>query len=803
MSSENERLVNSGENDSQKKHRLPYSHEVRKLRSNDDSREFQQGSNRYFSPPSQLLHRSNINPQMARNVMVHSGSPLERPHIKERLSQPEDSDLTDAMIFLNRIKDEYVDNLHVYDNFLETMRDFKFEKIDADEVCKAIRILFKDKPYLVRLFDEYLPHHLRFCDNARNYELQQDRAKYNQFRAPTFMNKPPVPMHMGQMPPNANIQMARMGHNMHHHNFIPRPPIRQSPPSMIQIPVITEPAMRLKQETPVIESETPKRKMANEFIQLVKKRYLNRPLVYKQFVELLQNSKNSFEKLFTQVSSLLSETPDLVEKFARNFKAAQPLSEPTYNSESDPLKKIKHILAKKDVLEQFLKTINFYNQNYLSATDLIQIVEPIIQDKENMNALKSFIKFEDVTYEDQPSKYRTLEKIGSYRIYDSKITGSDSISSRNEVLNNMCKCIPTHESEEDTYVFRNKNHSEDLVARVIDERSEADLIMDRLKYLIIKLESIFECLDDSELEMEDLQMPSALVKETLKAIYDSKSNEILEAILTTPKKAIPVVLTRINKVYRENSLKLREYRKFWRNIVEEHYYKAYDTEGSSYRSQEKNCLSSRYILSISDVPFSIKIEDDSVLNFIKELFVLYVESNNTKETQKTLIADQIFYIESIFKNIKAQNLNIVIDFKLYLVYYYILILYSRFFELRQIKFEKIESNPMAVSINLQEEVSIEDRYKEMIESAKDLMNKVIDADRFEEYVRRLTDCLGYKLYNLKKIISKIEKQISLLIDGGSDVSQDEDDLQENYTLLKTNNILTICLVSNDQLNSMN
>jgi len=803
MSSEDERLLNSTEREMHKRHKLGYS-DSRKNRVVDrveDAHEIPHGSNRYFSPPQQILQRQAMNPQLGRNGMAHSASPIERMVMKDRAmipdrpGQPEDSDLTDAMIFLNRIKEEYSDNLHVYDNFLETMRDFKFEKIDADEVCKAIRILFKDKPYLVRLFDEYLPHHLRFCDTSRNFDMQQERAKFNQFRAPNFINKPPAPMHMGQMPPNTPMHMGRLGHNIPHPPFMPRP-MRQSPPPMISMQPAVEPATRARQESQAAEPESPKHRMANEFIQMVKKRYLSKPLVYKQFVELLQNSKNSFEKLFTQVSALLSDTPDLVENFERNFKAAQAPNEPAFTSDADPLKKIKHMLAKKDILDQFLKIVNFYNQNYISATDLIQMVEPIVQDKENMLALKSFIKCEEGSSESEFSKYKNLEAIGSYRILKNKPAFSVHASPYKDVLNNICICIPTHDSEEDAYIFRNKNHSEELVSRIIDERSEADLMMDRLKFLIVRLEELYEHLGDDGLEMEDIQMSSALVKETLKSIYDSKSSEIIEAILTTPKKAIPVVLTRLYKVYRENSSKLRDFRKFWRSIVEDHYYKAYDTKGVSFRSHEKNYLSLRHIQSESDIPFSVQIEDLQILDTIRELFIIFVQNHGPKDSRKLPLADQIASFDLIVENLKAASMNVVIDFKAYALYYYVILLYSRFEHIKRMKLQKLESNPIAVSVNLQQEFVIEDPYVFIVDSAKSLMDKTIDADKFEDYVRIATDSQGFRLYNLKKIMSKIEKQINTLINGDSDNSKEEDEINGgSYSLTKENGCVTICSIN--------
>lgn len=787
MSTESEAVQNSSEHDSVKRQAVAYEDADQRQRMLDDQ-QLRYHPSVSPQPSHPMMYRHGMEQLMMRQVVPHSISP--------RMPQAEDSDLTDAMIFLNRIKEEFSDNLHVYDSFLETMRDFRFEKIDAEEVCKAVRILFKDKPHLIRLFDEYLPHHLRYSDMSRSYDMQMsERHKNMPFRGSGFMPKPPAPIHMGQMPPGSALHINRMGHPMPAHpSFIGRP-VRQSPPP--QVNASQEAQQRFKSTTSqqLLPPQSPRHKTAHDFVQQVKKRYLNKPLIYKQFVDLLQNSKNSFEKLYTQVSALLCDSPDLIEKFEKNFKTPQSPDEMMYTVDKDPLKKIKQKLAEQGTLEQFLKIINYYNQNYLSAIDVIALVEPLIEDKENVSAFKSFIKYEETVQEGDTNRYKGLEKIGSYRILPMEIALDSSLSLSKEVLNCTCISVSTHESEDDTYVFRHKNHSEDLITRIVDERSEADLVMDRLKYLIIKLEEIYESLEDVELAPNDIHMSGSLVKETLRHVYDNKCPEILESILVNPKKAIPIVLKRLNKVFRENLERLRDFKKFWRDIIEEHYYKAYDTKGVLYRSQEKNYLSLRNVECESRSPLSFDIKDLELLENIREFFNIFAKNHASNSFRKPSVESQLQVFDSFIEELHKDSISKTTNFDTYALYYYLLILYVRLEEIKALKLGPISSNPMAVSISLQEEYHVEDRYTEILRAARDLMSKQIDADRFEEIVRRMTDSMGYKLYNFKKIVSKIEKQVNVLIEGNAEEAQDEEELT-NYSVVKVGSVVTICKVGN-------
>lgn len=777
MASDHDKLYSSSENEGRKRHGMSQSSEEKAAKSLEDLQNSKPSSIRFYqgiANQTSMGHRA---------MGEHPPRPVPMS-VSPRGNLSEDSDLTDAMVFLNRIKEEYAGALPVYDSFLETMRDFKFGKIDAGEVCKAVRILFKDKSFLVRQFDEYLPHHLRFNDSrAFNPHPISDRHKFQQYRMPGYAGNPPMPM--GRMMPAQPMHMSRPVHPVHPPVFMGRPS-RTSPP-MAQ-PIQMKPP-RLPMTT---DAETPKHRLANDFIQLVKKKYATKPIIYKQFIELLQNSKNGFDKLLSQVSALLIDSPELVEKFEKNFRPANT-SELGYSTENDPLKAIKDVLAEKGVLEDFLKIINFYNQNYINSDDLVFMLDPIIGDKENMKAFKTFIKYDEPSGDFDSKKLKDYEKIGSYKIFPQPIMLNTSSALAKEVLNNMCLSVSILGSE-DTYIFRNRNSSEELLSRVGDERSEGDLNMDRLKYLISKLEELFVNIGENQLEMDDIEMSAALIKETFKKVYDHKSNEVLEAILGNPRKAIPVVLSRLHKVYKENLVIHRQRRKFWRNMVVENYYKAYDTKGVLYKSEERNLLALKYIYSEASTPFSIRLEDGGLVDFIRSLFAS-LASNSSSIVYKRIPADeQISFFNSTVDQLLGEEVVMNVDFDYYALCLYIFTIYTRFAEVKALEFEPQTSNRTAVDVGFQSEFNIIDRYAELERITELLVSKAIDPETYEESVRQLTDSKGYKLYNLKRILSKAEKQVILLIDRNSSEDGGEPSFPGRYVIDKKDGTITLCLI---------
>ena len=67
-------------------------------------------------------------------------------------------------------------------------------------------------------------------------------------------------------------------------------------------------------------------------------------------------------------------------------------------------------------------------------------------------------------------------------------------------------------------------------------------------------------------------------------------------------------------------------------------------------------------------------------------------------------------------------------------------------------------------------MAVGDRYQALVEAAEQFVARDIDADEFEDRARLLTDSNGYKLYNLKRLLSKVEKQVVALLE--EDVAMD-------------------------------
>lgn len=692
---------------------------------------------------------------------------------------PEDAEVCDAMNFLNRIKNEFSEDLVTYDNFLETMRDYKFGKIDADEVCKAVVLLFKEKTHLIDLFNEYLPNHLKFPPDsrknefmARNFDRMNMNQQHPQFRR-NFINqkimhpsmRPMIskmgpPPHLQHQPSHLSGLLPGMVPGFAPSN-IPHPnsqsQLRMPPPNVQKM----NPNCYNFNVPPKTEDETIKKKQANDFIQRVKKRYYNQPNVYKTFVEILQkfNNESNISAIRSEVGSLLWEHQDLIEDFEKDFITEVKMK----NEDNDSIfKQLCKEFEDKNIFDEFLRILNFYNQNFISKCDLLLLVTPLLKNERQINIFKEFIN-EKEGKEEIINKLENCRKFGSYRILQQEIQNTNQDAIAREVLNTTCVSCPTFDSEDATFVFLKRNMFEDTLFRAEDDRSEASLVIERLDHLITSLEIVYSNLGSEELSIKDIGMSPGIIKEVLKNIYDDSASEILEGILTNPKTAIPILIKRLYSVNKDLREKLRQKHKVWNEQVERAYYKALDINGLYYKNIEKNNFSSKVLAQEADDGFEQDFSDTKIIHVIAELFNVFIKINQN-ESKKTNLpsfnqtVDLIF--EIIFKNIEFSA-----DFNVFCVYRFIFYLYEKIKEIKDLNLKSIKSSQLAVNMNLIHEYDVENRFEELINQIKLYFEKEIEPSEYEESVRILTDCKGYKLYNIKKVFSKLEKSIISLIEN--------------------------------------
>ncbi|KAG0653128.1 Transcriptional regulatory protein sin3, partial [Maudiozyma exigua] len=79
------------------------------------------------------------------------------PTIVEQNKKPADVELTQAISYVNKIKDRFADQPDIYKNFLEILQTYQRDQKPINEVYAQVTILFQNAPDLLDDFKKFLP----------------------------------------------------------------------------------------------------------------------------------------------------------------------------------------------------------------------------------------------------------------------------------------------------------------------------------------------------------------------------------------------------------------------------------------------------------------------------------------------------------------------------------------------------------------------------------------------------------------------------------------------------------------------
>ena len=81
----------------------------------------------------------------------------------------------DVLNYMKEVKREFSDRPRIYNEFLDTMRNFKTNKLDAPGVILRLRRLFRGYTHLILGFNIFLPqeHQIELKDLAEGEKMEQ------------------------------------------------------------------------------------------------------------------------------------------------------------------------------------------------------------------------------------------------------------------------------------------------------------------------------------------------------------------------------------------------------------------------------------------------------------------------------------------------------------------------------------------------------------------------------------------------------------------------------------------------------
>ncbi|PPQ77023.1 hypothetical protein CVT25_014839 [Psilocybe cyanescens] len=273
--------------------------------------------------------------------------------------------VTDALSYLDAVKNQFHESPDVYNQFLDIMKDFKSQVIDTPGVIQRVSRLFHGNPYLIQGFNTFLPMGYRIDisvdpsdpniitvttplgtttqnTNTNAPISRNGRDLDSILSGPTYVN--------GHYPITSSLlQNAANGPGSRSHtpHLFQGPPSGPPPPPYepvyspgIQVPQTTAAAASflnyLNNKNPVEKQPAGEFNHAIQYLNKIKARYGDDPNTYKQFLDILQTFQKEQRhspdvravlitaQVYVQVQMLFKDAPDLLAEFKDFLPEAVP-----------------------------------------------------------------------------------------------------------------------------------------------------------------------------------------------------------------------------------------------------------------------------------------------------------------------------------------------------------------------------------------------------------------------------------------------------------------------------------------------
>uniref|UniRef100_A0A673KF42 Paired amphipathic helix protein Sin3a n=1 Tax=Sinocyclocheilus rhinocerous TaxID=307959 RepID=A0A673KF42_9TELE len=244
----------------------------------------------------------------------------------------------DALSYLDQVKLQFGNQPHVYNDFLDIMKEFKSQCIDTPGVISRVSQLFKGHPDLIMGFNTFLPpgYKIEVQTNDLVNVTTPGQIHHITPHGISVQNIPtrPPPPPLASTPPvqptpkSKPLQSPALTPSSHPNPSIPPYASPRSPPLQPHTPVNSMPT------TPPLQNNQPVEfNHAISYVNKIKNRFQGQPNIYKSFLEILhkyqkeqRNAKEAGgsytpalteQEVYAEVAQLFKNQEDLLSEFGQ------------------------------------------------------------------------------------------------------------------------------------------------------------------------------------------------------------------------------------------------------------------------------------------------------------------------------------------------------------------------------------------------------------------------------------------------------------------------------------------------------
>uniref|UniRef100_A0A8C1ZV82 SIN3 transcription regulator family member Aa n=1 Tax=Cyprinus carpio TaxID=7962 RepID=A0A8C1ZV82_CYPCA len=367
----------------------------------------------------------------------------------------------DALSYLDQVKLQFGNQPHVYNDFLDIMKEFKSQCIDTPGVISRVSQLFKGHPDLIMGFNTFLPPGYKIevqtndlvnvtTPGQIHHITPHGISVQNIPTRPPPPPPPPPPQLQNQIPANPpslastppaqptpkskQLQSPVLTPSSHPNPSIPPYASPRSPPLQPHTPVNSMPTAPPLQNNQPVEFNH-----AISYVNKIKNRFQGQPNIYKSFLEILHKyqllSKTTAEKAESVRNDHggTAKKPQLNNKQRPNQNSCQirkhsttavtppvkvqeilKLAESAKHGGTESLffDKVRKALRSAEAYDNFLRCLIIFNEEIISRAELVQLVVPFLgKFPELFTWFKNFLGYKEMSHLERYPKERATEGI--------------------------------------------------------------------------------------------------------------------------------------------------------------------------------------------------------------------------------------------------------------------------------------------------------------------------------------------------------------------------------------------------------
>lgn len=625
-------------------------------------------SNQLPLPTPVVPSSSTIPPTVAPPPPPPSSSPPPPP-TTTTIKKPNDIEFSQAINYVNKIKNRFANQPEVYKNFLEILQTYQREQKPINEVYSQVTILFQNAPDLLEDFKKFLPDstisdqptHLQI---SQRQQQQQRTGAYSNgnylyngvstyYPSGSSQNGTPGPSSFNiqrkqqqqqqqNLPPIGSFSPPSNGTNgslqdEHKNTESQQQQQQQQPGQVVGLPPIVTNDQTLDDTSASLHNQyVNTTQMTNDNLQISNLRDTNGP-INNQIEYPTQQQQQLQQQLQLQQQIIMEDQLPVRPEIDLDPSIVPVVPEPTepiednltLMEETTFFEKAKKFIGNKQVYTEFLKVLNLFSQDIIDINELVDKVENFLGGQPDLfNWFKNFVGYQDkpkiienIVHEKHKLDLDLCEAYGpSYK----KLPKTDTYmpcSGRDDmcwqVLNDEWVGHPVWASEDSGFIAHRKNQYEETLFKIEEERHEYDYYIESNLRTIQTLETIANRIANmTPEEKKNFKLPPGLghtsltiYKKVIRKVYDKERGfEIIDALHEHPAITVPVVLKRLKQKDEEWRRAQREWNKVWRELEQKVYFKSLDHLGLTFKQADKKLLTTKQL--VSEIS-SIKVDQNN------------------------------------------------------------------------------------------------------------------------------------------------------------------------------------------------